>query len=394
MNVIVVGAGSLGTWSALKLHQAGHRVTLIDAGGPGNSRASSGGETRVIRTVYGSDRIYVRMAHRSLLEWDQFQRRHAPGLMELIGSLWLCPEDDAYVRAAQSEIESLGLSIQQVPVEQARERWPQICFDGIASVYLESTAGFLRARRACMAVASHLHQQGVPVLQDQVLPVDLSNPVHQIQLGSGSRLNADAIVFACGPWLKSLFPELFGTALLVSRQEVYYFGVPAFCDPMTQKSFVDRFECGQLPIWLELAEPIYYGMPSIDGRGFKIARDERGAEFDPTDGDRRPTDLLVQQARQYLARRFPALAGAPLVESRTCQYTNTPDGHLVIDRHQPSGIIFAGGGCGHSFKLGPAVGDLVTELVSDSVSDAELLGNFRLDRLGEQGFASTQFDHA
>ena len=113
MNVIVVGAGSFGSWSARKLLEAGHQVTLIDSWGPGNSRASSGGETRVIRTVYGQDEIYVEVAKDFMDQWRVFQQDSGEKLMELVGSLWFCGEDDSYIQAAAPKIRSLGLDLQE-----------------------------------------------------------------------------------------------------------------------------------------------------------------------------------------------------------------------------------------------------------------------------------------
>ena len=342
MNAIVVGAGSFGSWSALKLLNSGHDVTLVDAWGPGKSRASSGGETRVIRTVYGQDEIYVEMAKHSMDQWDWFQKKVDKRLMELVGSIWLCGVDDSYVQSAATKIRSLGLRLDELDIDQATERWPQINFEGLEKVIYEPSSGYLRARQACQAVVQEFVAQGGTYITDAVkLPENLhaeaKNPIHDIPLASGQVLSADNIIFACGPWLGKIFPEWLGPHIQVSRQEVYFFG-PATGD--------DRFNCPQLPIWLELREPIYYGIPSVDRRGFKVARDERGEDFDPTSGDRTLTRHLVEKTKDYVAKRFPGLAGAPLVESRVCQYSNTPDGHFILDRHDPSGFILVGGGSG------------------------------------------------
>ncbi|MEE2641997.1 MAG: FAD-dependent oxidoreductase [Planctomycetota bacterium] len=381
MKAIVVGSGSFGSWSALKLQLAGHQVTLVDAWGPGNSRSSSGGETRVIRTVYGEDEFYVEMAHRSMRQWDELQQQVGKSLMELTGSLWLCGEDDSYLTAALPGMESLGLRLEEYSIRQACEKWPQVNFTGLARAVLEPTSGFLRARQACQAVAEQLETVGGKRIQARVTQPDISQPVTGIQLHSGETLFADVIVFACGPWMGELFPGLLEETIQVSRQEVYYFGVP---------SGRKRFEKGHLPIWLELNQPIYYGLPSIDQRGFKLARDERGPLFDPTTDERICTPKLVQQAREYLAIRFPDMADAPLVESRVCQYSNTLDGHFIIDRHQPSGLVMVGGGSGHGFKMGPAVG----EAVLDIVKNENTISSFGLERFAGIDRKSTQFDHS
>src|SRR5512132_3987189 len=97
-RVIVVGAGAFGAFSALSLLRRGARVTLLDAWGPGNSRASSGGETRVIRGVYGSDRIYTQMAARAFQLWAENEKRWRTKLYRRTGALWMIADEGTFVR--------------------------------------------------------------------------------------------------------------------------------------------------------------------------------------------------------------------------------------------------------------------------------------------------------
>jgi glycine/D-amino acid oxidase-like deaminating enzyme len=360
-HVAVVGAGAFGGWTALRLRERGCRVTLVDAWGPGNSRASSGGETRVIRAVYGADRLYVQWVARSLEAWLDAERRWGVRLYHPTGVLWMCGEDDGYVRSSLPLLADEGLSIAEIGPAEARRRFPRIDVAGLRSVFFEETAGYLMARRACRAVAEAAARAGGEVRQ-AVFQDGLC------RLPDGSVLEADAWVFACGPWLPELFPEAVGHQVRPTRQEIHFFGTPP--------------DFGELPVWMELAERSFYGIPGNDGRGFKIADDTRGEPFDPTWGDRTPSPEAVARARAYLKVRFPALAGAPLVESRVCQYENSPDGHFLIDRYPGTSagsdnVWIAGGGSGHGFKLGPAVGDHVADLV---LGRAEPRPEFRLDR--------------
>ena len=347
-HVAVIGAGAFGGWTALRLRERGCRVTLVDAWGPGNARASSGGETRVIRGIYGPDRIYVQWVVRSLAAWKEAERKWGIRLYHPTGALWLCDPSDTYVHASLPLLEEAGLTATEIGLEEARRRYPQISFEGIASVFFEETAGYLMARRSCRAVAEAVGAAGgyrqawVSVQGDRVL-------------ADGSPLEADAYVFACGPWLPQVRP---------TRQEVFYFGTPP--------GWPD------LPVWMESGERIFYGIPGNDHRGFKIADDTRREPFDPTSGERVPSAEGLERVRRHLALRFPALADAPLLESRVCQYENSPDGHFLIDRHPeiPNAWI-VGGGSGHGFKLGPAVGEHAASLV---LGEAEPLPLFRLDR--------------
>jgi glycine/D-amino acid oxidase-like deaminating enzyme len=202
-----------------------------------------------------------------------------------------------------------------------------------------------------------------------------------IRLEDGSRIEADAFVFACGPWLGRMFPDVIGDRIRPTRQEVYYFGTPPGSE---------RYLPSRLPIWIDFGEEIFYGIPDVHGRGFKIADDTRGELFDPTNGDRTPTKEGIARARRVLAERFPELAKAPLIESQVCQYENSPDGNLIIDRHpNASNVWLAGGGSGHGFKLSPAVGEMVAEAI---MASKEVPKQFRLERLHDQAKPTTQFE--
>jgi len=362
LHVAVVGAGSFGGWTALALLRRGVRVTLFDAWGPGNSRSSSGGESRVIRGLYGADRLYAEWVARSFPRWREVEAGSGIRLFHPSGCLWMCGDDDAYARASLPVLAEVGLPATELSVAEARRRWPQIDFSGVSSLFFEGHAGSLLARRACRVVWEAVAAQGGEVRLAAVRPGPLAEGrMTGLTLPDGTVFPADAFVFACGPWLGRLFPEEVGERILPTRQEVFFFGPP---------EGDSRFDEGSCPIWMDMSgERIYYGIPGTESRGFKLADDTRGAPIDPTTDDRIPTPARLAEAREFLARRFPALANAPLVESRVCQYENTPDGQLLIDRHPAAGNVWlAGGGSGHGFKLGPAVGEHVADLVLDGHS--------------------------
>jgi glycine/D-amino acid oxidase-like deaminating enzyme len=175
-------------------------------------------------------------------------------------------------------------------------------------------------------------------------------------LANGTTLKADAYVFACGSWLEKLFPNELSQLIICTKQEVYYFGVPA------EKSML--FE--SLPVWVDVdGENFYYGIPGNSHRGFKIGVDIRGQEFDPTAGDRTYSLATLEKAREFLAHRFPDLRNAPVTESRVCPYENSPDGNFIFDLIPNSSNAFAlGGGSGHGFKHGPALGQLVADALA------------------------------
>jgi glycine/D-amino acid oxidase-like deaminating enzyme len=382
-RVVVIGAGAFGGWTALHLQRLGARVELLDAWGPGNSRSSSGGETRVIRAIYGPDRIYVEMVRRAFELWEAISASAGgePLYVET-GALWLHRGDDAYVRSSLPILTELGFPVDKLPVADAARRYPQIDFRGVKSAWLERRAGALSARRACGVVRDAFVKAGGTYRIASAEPgVIAGGALTSLRLQDGSRLEADAYVFACGPWLGRLFPTAIGPRVRPTRQEVYYFGTPRGSD---------RYLPAKLPIWIDFGERIVYGIPDVHGRGFKIADDTRGAPFDPTSGNRTPTAEGIARARRLLAERFPELANAPLLSAEVCQYENSPDGNLIIDRHpEAKNVWIAGGGSGHGFKLSPAVGELAAQAV---LSGRDVPKMFRLSRLRDIEKPSTQFE--
>ncbi|MGH9399877.1 MAG: FAD-dependent oxidoreductase, partial [Thermoanaerobaculia bacterium] len=355
LHVAVVGAGAFGGHAALSLRRAGARVTLVDAWGPGNSRASSGGETRVIRAVYGPDRIYVEMAARSFELWRENEARWKRRLYTRTGALWMLSDEGAYVKQSIPHLKALGFLYEELSTEEAAKRWPQIRFEGVKWAFFEKEAGYLLARRACEAVLEGFVAEGGEYRQAAARPGPLSSgEMRGLRVSEGGDLTADAYVFACGPWLNELFPEIGADFVQPTRQEVFYFGTP---------EGDSRFSEEKLPVWVD-APRFFYGIPGNERRGFKIADDARGGPIDPTSAERVISAEALKRARDWIAFRFPALASAPLVESRVCQYENSPDHHFLLDRHPAaSNLWIVGGGSGHGFKHGPAMGERVAKTV-------------------------------
>lgn len=352
-DVAVIGAGVFGVWTAYQLRRSGASVLLLDAYGPGNSRASSGGESRIMRLGYGPDEIYTRSAQRSLQLWqDFFAEFDSPTpLFHRTGMLFLARENDAYCEATFTNLKAVGARCERLTPNELSARFPQLNFDGIDWGVLETDAGVLMARRAVQAVAIKGRANGIDYFEDAIAaPVTSRN----LRTSSGKDLKAKHIVFACGPWLPKLFPDLLTDLIHVTRQEVFFLGTPAGDD---------LFKPPKLPVWIDFND-LVYALPNLDGRGFKIAIDAHGAEIDPDHGERIVSKESRQAIRDYLKRRMPQLAGAPVTETRVCQYENTSTGDFLIDRH-PSleNVWLVGGGSGHGFKHGPTVGEYVTSMI-------------------------------
>ena len=371
LDVVVIGAGAFGGWSALYLRRAGTRVTLIDAWAPGNSRSSSGGETRVIRGTYGVDHLYTDLAARALQLWRSNERQWKRQFLHRIGVLWMAAGDDTYERASLGALRAAKIQYERLSPRQLAKRWPQINFKEVDWAVFEPESGFLLARAACQAVAEEFVREGGTFRQAAVLPEGLeSGHCKELALSDGSRLRADAYVFACGPWMGQLFPHTIGAKIEATKQDVFFFGPPP-----GESHYDDR----HLPVWADHRNRFMYGIPGNQARGFKIADDTRGPAFDPTHGERVIDPERLRIARDYMGFRFPGMKDAPLVETRICQYEQTADSHFIVDRHpRHERIWLLGGGSGHGFKHGPALGELVAELV---LNEGEAPPCWRLGRL-------------
>ena len=334
-----------------------------------STRASSGGETRIIRATYGARAVYTRMALRALELW----RAHDPGrrLLRETGVLWMFGDDDSFGHASARVLREHGASLDLLTLPDAARRYPQINFDGIRSVFVEPDAGYLFARRGVRGRrrAPGRRRRGVSTgCRRRPHRRERNGDDARSSCADGTRLEADAFVFACGPWLPSLFPDVVGANIAATRQEVFYFGTPAGDA---------RFTAPELPVWMDFAAGSrsgqIYGIPGAGSSGFKVADDAPGPAIDPTSGDRNVSADGIARARAFLSRRFPALADAPLVGAEVCQYESTPDDHFIVDRHPgASNVWIVGGGSGHGFKMGPAIGEMVASLVlTDSVPDPQ-----------------------
>ena len=355
-DVAVIGAGVFGAWTAWHLARRKQRVLLVDAYGPANARASSGGESRIMRMGYGADELYTRWAQRSLAQWKElFAATKQPLFLE-IGVLWLAGDDDARLRQTTATLKQCNVAHEELDGAKLEKRYPQIGLDGVKWGLFEPNSGVLMARRGVATVVEDAVRLGAEYRCAQAINPREAGRVEHIGTRNGERIAARQFVFACGPWLGKVFPDVLGSRIFPSRQEVFFFGIPGGDA---------RFAPPALPTWL-FQEDEVYGMPDIDSRGLKMAFDRHGERVDPDTQSRIVSPAMAEAARKYVARRFPALRDAPIVETRVCQYENTSNGDFLIDRHpEMENVWFAGGGSGHGYKHGPAAGEYVAGQLLD-----------------------------
>jgi len=335
-------------------------VTLIDAYGPAHSRASSGGESRLTRAGYGRDAIYTRMAWDSLPQWQALSAVSGLPVFIDCGVLFFSHVRDDYFAGSIAVHRDLKLPIEEMSRPQLAKRFPMIDFSGVEVGLFEPGFGGLMARRSVQTLVDRFVRDGGTYLQGAVqAPGATAASLDEVILASGDRVRADQFVFAAGPWLPKLFPDVIGPRIRPTRQEVFFFAPPAGDR---------RFLPGAMPGWADFnAGDIFYGLPELEGRGVKFAHDAHGEVVDPDTQDRRPTAAALDEIIAFRDRRFPLLRGAPLIETRVCQYENSSNGDFLMDFHpRLKNVVLVGGGSGHGFKHGPEVGRYAAGLLTGS----------------------------
>jgi len=374
-KIIVVGAGAFGGWTSLHLLRKGYDVTLLDQFGPGNNQSSSGGETRIIRAFYGSQQIYFDLTLRAIQLWKENESLMGQKILHQNGLLVFVPrQKDESVEAAIPMYKKAGLFFEKFSAGDAAKRWPQVNTSDLDHVMFDSAAGYLLARKGCNAVRDLFVKEGGKFIQQQVKQHSVkSGKCTVVTLYDGTTLAADDFVFACGPWLVRLFPEI-TSKLKVTRQPVFFFASPpGESDLMENK----------LPVWFNMdAKGVVnlYGIPGNEYRGFKAAPELNDVITDKFDTYHRywkPEELKYTE--DIIAMRFPKMAGRPLIEERVCQYTETPDSDFVFDRHpEVENLWILGGGSGHGYKMGASLGELAAAIIA---GEKNIHPTFALSRL-------------
>jgi glycine/D-amino acid oxidase-like deaminating enzyme len=372
-DVIVIGAGAFGGWTALHLRKMGVRTLLLDAFGPGNSRATSGEETRGIRSSYGERETWVRWAKEAIRRWRQWDQEWSrPFRMQLYfttGDLILRPEPEPWLTDTLANWDKLRAPYETLTIDEVQYRYPQVDTQGMTVAVVEPDAGVARARRSCEVVAEAFRQAGGQIMIGRAELGDRSDTrLNDLVLSSGERLSAATYVFACGPWLGKVLPDVMANRIRTPIGHVYYFGTPPNDD---------RFSYPNMPSW---NVPGITGWPALppDARGFRVRTGGRPPE-DPDFSQRTVDPAEFERARTFLARRFPLLLNAPLLETRACHYEVSTDRNFIVDRYPGwDNVWIAGGGSAEGFKFGPVVGEYIAQRVAGRRTDPALDREFRL----------------
>jgi glycine/D-amino acid oxidase-like deaminating enzyme len=377
-DIAVIGAGAFGGWTAYHLRKMGARVTLVDTWGPGNSRSTSGEETRGVRSSYG-DRphgvLWARWATQAMERWkawdEEFSRTTQERVFYTTGDLIFRKDWEPFMKDTRKNWDTVGVKYEVLTPNDVRSQYPVIDLQGISVILYEPHAGVVRARRSCERVAESFQHNGGKMVVARALPSLASgNRLQDIALSNGETLRAEKFVFACGPWLWKLFPEFLRTRLRTPMGNVYYYGTPIGDN---------RWVAPNMP---SFNFPGITGWPALpnDARGFRV-RVGGGTQTDPDTSQRWIDPSNFSRPRQFLIDRFPLLIDAPLLETRSCHYELSVTRNFYVDTHPEwSNVWIAGGGSAEGFKFGPVVGDYTAKRVMSIEGDPAIAKAFKIPK--------------
>lgn len=402
-HVIVVGAGAWGTWISYHLRKSGARVTQVEQYGVANSRATSGDETRGIRSSYGdrsvSAELWTAWARKSIQRWrefdEEFGKRFGTKFFFTTGDVIFRDKPEPFTTRTQELWTAQGVKFEKITADEAKHRWPQINGEGSEVVLYEPDAGVARARDSIQALGAVARDAGVEFRLARMTPGPVANgKMNGIKLDDGTVLTADAYVFACGPWLPKIFPQLMATRMRIPIGHVCYFGTPVGDT---------RFTFPNIPSWNVPGVTGWAALPP-DYRGFRVrgafgppapVRAPGAADVPPPppppsappDPRQQDPDLSVrwsnedriEGSRRVLVKHFPTMADAPLLETRSCHYESSVNRNFIIDRLPGAeNAWIAGVGQAEGFKFSPVTGEYAAWRVLGDAGDPAIAEAFRL----------------
>lgn len=352
-DIVIVGAGGVGSAAAYHAAKRGLRVLALDRFPPGHDRGSSHGQTRIIRQAYFEHPDYVPLLFRAYELWRELEETTGESLLSVNGLLQIGPPDGEVVQGVLESAKRWNLPIERLSEAEFRKRFPQFHFpEGCDAVY-EAEAGVLRVE-ACVKAHAIMAMKCGAEIREGVNVQGVSSD------GSGVRILTDQGVFhaaqailAPGAWAHDLLGAL-GVSFQVLRKHLHWFAAE-------RGGWKTSESC---PSFLyELPHGTFYGLPAIDGQGVKVGEHSGGAVVaDPLHDDRSVEVDDQFRVGQFVATQLRGLGPAP-IDHKTCFYTMSPDQHFVVGRlPEIAKVAFAGGLSGHGFKFTGVLGEALVSL--------------------------------
>lgn len=361
-DVIVAGAGSMGSAAGFQLAARGCRVLLLEqfAHSP-HEEGSHAGQTRIIRKAYFEDPGYVPLLERAYAGWKQLEAISGEQVYYQTGLLYAGPQQHAVIRGVQNAAEKFSIPLSEVATQERQIRFPSFQFTSDDTILWEPHAGFLLPEKSISLLLQAAVQKGA-VIKTAEKFLDWKKEKSLIRVLTAKNVyHTKKLIITTGAWAGKM-PGHQDLPLKVTRQVLIWIKPR---DP-------EQYGPGNFPCWM-IAVPgipgVYYGFPYLSGEkfpgpaGLKFAWHHPGIATDPDQVNRETGRDELQGIVEGIASRFPALQGE-IVMHKTCLYTNTPDENFIIDFMPGAGgdVIIACGFSGHGFKFVPVVGEILADL--------------------------------
>lgn len=369
---IVIGVGGIGSATVYELARRGRRVLGLERFDIPHDMGSSHGLTRIIRLAYYEDPAYVLLLRRAYELWRELEGLAGEQLLFTTGSIDAGPEDGWVFKGSYQSCLAHGLAHEVLTGAELARRFPGYRLPATHFALLQPEGGFLTPERCIAAFVMAAQDLGAEVHgRERVLGWEPRGEGVRVTTDRGV-YEAGSLVITAGAWNAGLLGPL-GAAMVPERQ------VLAWLQPAQPAHFAPA----RFPVFnLEVDEGRYYGFPVFRVPGFKFGRYRHLEEVvDPEAIDREPNERDEAVLRQFAARYFPDGAGATMA-MRACMFTNTPDGHFIIDRHpaHPQ-VIFTSPCSGHGYKFASVIGEVMAELATRGET-RHAIAMFRHDRFG------------
>ena len=370
-DVIVVGVGGMGSAAIYHLASRRLRVLGIERFALGHELGSSHGLTRIIRLAYFEDPRYVPLLRRAFELWRDLERRTGESLLHVTGGLDVGAAGSRVFEGSLRSCREHSLRHDVLDAAALQARVPAWRVPADIKAVWQPDGGFLVPERCIDAHAARARARGAAIRTgERVLEWHVASGTVHVKTDRET-YECGQLVLTAGAWMTTLAPAI-GERLQPERQVVGWFSVDESA----------RFAPETFPVFvLEANEGLFYGFPEFGVPGFKIGKyHHRGEHVAPDAVDRTcgPEDEAV--LREAVARYFPS-ANGPLLRFSVCLFTNTSDGHFVIDRdpHAPE-VLLVSPCSGHGFKFCSVIGEIVADLVQGGTTRHDI-SLFRLSRL-------------
>lgn len=380
-DVIIVGCGVYGSSISYYLASQGVKTLTLEKFAPNHPYGSSHGMTRIIRTAYAEDPLYVPLVRRARDLWFDLQKQSGLEVMRLTGGLQIGSPNGSLVAGATASAKQHGIDYELLYPSEIIDRFPVFRPSDDQVGVLEKNAGILFAEQSVKAYVELAHENGAVFNFLEPLASWKVEDAKRVIVSTGKdEYEGSSIIFAAGSWLGNLLPNI-ELPLSIERQTVFW---------MHPKINSDLLTSNKMPIFIfeEKDDPssgqIFYGTPDV-GSGLKVGKHHGGVIFpEPNVVKREITKDDEQSIRSFLERRIP-IANGSVASSTTCIYTNTPDGNFIVDTHpEHSNVRFVSACSGHGFKFASIIGKIVAEEILGERSELDL-SSFRFSR-----FATTK----